>query len=421
MDYFFIIFIIATAVGLFLFWKFVKFLYKKLVGILPKVDESQKFREGDPAADISGKFEDTVRELEAERLIYYTKTKGLFKRAFLRAWLVISFIFIALAITLSESDQVDVIMFIGPIIGSALLSAIGVGIYTLIKKGTNLSNFTRILKKELVSKIVKEVNPNLTFYDEGIDEEEFNKADIFPDHKNTSLKSEDKIEGLIDATKVIISECIKQGRVSSTHRTNVKVKGVTVSRGRMETGQDDDIIEYFRGLFIQLELKSTSISTLLKVVPANRVRKEVKTGFDFKGRAHLIKPVSEYDLLKGILELENKPYEIYCSEKDEASQLVNDTFIKVLDFIYDKYYGKRESNDGNSAIGSLLFKERAVYITIRDSMLYMALDWNKDMFEPDMLLKKNLEESGIAQEIYEDLLFINQVIKEVNLFNKVAV
>lgn len=421
MDNFTIIFIVVAAVGIFLFWKMAKFFYKKLVGILPKPDESQSFKEGDQAADISGKFADTVKKLEAERLIYYNKTKGLFKRAFLRAWLVISFVFIALALTLSESKEIDPIMFIGPLVGSALLSSIGAGIYTLVKKGTNLSKFTRQLKQELVAEVVKAVNPNLTFYDEGIEEEEFNRADIFPDARNTSLLSEDKITGTIEGTKVVISECIKRGIGSHSSRTDVKVKGVTVSRGSREYSQGHNTIEYFRGLFIQLDLNNISISAPLKIVPANRVRKEVKTGFNVKGRGQFIKPVNADDRLDNLQDLENKPYEIYCSAKDDAEQIVNEAFIKVLDFIYSKYYGKRESNDGNSAIGNLLFKERAVYMTIRENMLYLALDWNKDMFEPDMLLKKNLVESGIAQEIYEDLLFINQVIKEVNLFNKVAV
>ena len=421
MDNFTIIFIVVASLGIFIFYKLVKLFIKKLVGLASKQDEGKKFVEGELADDIAEKFAATVEKLEAERAVYYGKTKGLFKRAFFKTWLGLAFVFIALAITLNETGEINAVVFIGPSVMAALLSLIGAGIYTLVKKGGNSTEFTQKLKQELVAKIVNVVNPNLEFYGDGIKEEEFNKADIFPDGKNnTSLKSEDKIEGTIDGTKVIISECIKQGRVSSTTRTNLKIKGVTVSTGSLDNGDGPKYVEYFRGLFIQMDLNNMSISAPLKVVPENRVRKKVETGIDVVGRAHYIKTLLPEDKLD-LPGLENKPYSIYCGAKDEANQLVTDSFIKILDFVYEKYNHKRDSNDSNSIIGKMLFRERAVYITLRDNMLYMALDWNKDMFETDAFLKKNLIESGIAQEIYEDLMLVNQVVKEVNLFNKIAV
>lgn len=386
---------------------------------MPKQDQGKKFVEGELADDIAEKFAATVDKLEAERVIYYNKTKGLFKRAFLRSWLLISFVALALVITLTDSRLLGAPDFIGPTVMAAFLSLIGAGIYTLVKKGSNSTEFTRKLKDELVAKIVEVVNPNLAFYGGGIKEEEFDNADIFPDGKNsTTLISDDKIAGTIDGREVIISECIKRGRVNPTTRTNLKVKGVTVSRGHVDFGDGPEYIEYFRGLFIQMELKNMDVSAPLKVIPGKRVRKKVETGFEVEGRVKFIKPLDPEDKLDNIPE--DKPYEIYCSEKSEATQLVTENFIKVLDFVYSKYYQKRDSNDSNSIIGKMLFRERAVYITLRGNMLLMAIDWNKDMFETDAFLKKNLVESGIAQEIYEDLMLINQVIKEVNLFNKVA-
>jgi len=421
MDNFTLLFIITAAGGIFLFWKTVKFFYKKLVGILPKADEGKKYVEGELLDDITNKLADTIKNLEAERVIYYNKSRGLYKRAFLKTWFLIWIFFVGLALFLGDSNEVDIIMFIGPTIGAAFLALIGSGIYTLVKKGTYLNNFTRKLKQELVGEIVKIVNPNLTFYDEGIDEEEFNQADIFPDGKNTSLRSEDTIKGTIEGTNVVISECVKSGRVSSSQRTTVKVKGVTISQGNREFGQAADSIEYFRGLFIQMELKNMHIPSPLKVIPQNRIRKELKTGFVVKGYPHYIKSLNPEDRLDNNPKIDNKPYNIYCSAKDEGERLLTANFIKIIDFIYNKYYEKRESNDSNSLIGQRLFKERGVYITIRNNRLYMALEWNRDMFEPDVFLKNNLIESGLAQEIYEDLKFIDQVIKEINLFNKVAV
>jgi Protein of unknown function (DUF3137) len=421
MDYFPLIFVAVAAVGVYGLWRLGKFLFKKLVGIAPRVDEGENFTDGGSKMDVSGKFGATVRALEFERLKYYNKTKGLFKRSFFRTWFVMATIFIGILLSVTDAGDVNLVLFVGPLIITAFLSLVGAGIYSLVKKGSASDAFTRKLKQEIVAEIVKAVDPGMKYNDAGITEAEFDKADIFPTGKNTSLSSEDKIEGIVDGSSVIISECKKTGIGSATREfTEIKVKGVTISnqRGNYEGGHDT--VEYFRGLFVQMELKNISLGAPLKIIPNNRLGKEVQTGIQVMGGRHLIKTPNPDERLDGILALVDKPYTIFCSAKDEATALITSNFLRVLDFIYGKYHKKRESNDINSVIGKFLFKDRAVYITIHDQMLYLALDWNKDMFETDTFLKKSLIESGIAQEIYDDLQFIVQILKEINLFNKVV-
>ena len=79
---------------------------------------------------------------------------------------------------------------------------------------------------------------------------------------------------------------------------------------------------------------------------------------------------------------------------------MNDKFLKVADFILGKY------------------EYKDVFISINKNKLYLALSWNQDMFETDAFLKKSLLESKIAEKVHQDILFINQAIKEVNLINK---
>jgi len=43
----------------------------------------------------------------------------------------------------------------------------------------------------------------------------------------------------------------------------------------------------------------------------------------------------------------------------------------------------------------------------------VALSWNQDMFETDVFLKKSIVESGIADKVYKDITFINQLLNEV--------
>jgi hypothetical protein len=421
MDIFLIsVIIIISITGIFLFWKLSRFLFKKLVGVLPKEDDGNDFFQARSEGNIEVQFEHIIKRLEAERLVYYAKTKGLFKRTFLKVWAILAIIFIALSILLIEDKGLNPAMFIGPIFGAAFLSLIGSGIYTAVKKGNTLNEFTKHFKKMFVSQLVYYVNPNFSFSEEGISEEVFDSADLFPSGFS-SFKSEDKIIGNIDGNKVTISQCLKRGKAIIRESTKLKIKGVTISQDNEISGTKN-YVDYFRGLFIQLELENIHIPSTLKILPKNVLKKtDVETGIEFSGfRPEVIKTPQKEDQLKHLTELEEKSYAIFCSAKEDAERLVNLDFIKLVDFVFDRFLQKRDSNDGESILGKMLFREREVYLTICNNTLNLALGWNKDLFEPDTFLKENLIESGIAQEIYEDLTFVDHVVKEVNQFNKLA-
>lgn len=398
-----LIFGIAVVGGMFYLWyRLMRWLIKlfKKSGDL-QVNRTEEYLEkGKESPALTGKFDTIVEKLEVDRLAAKKKTKGLFKRAFLRAWGVMGGTAIILTLTLTEGE-IDPVAIIGPSVMTAFLAAIGSGIYTLIKKGSNRIDFVAKLKKELVSAIVKHVNPDLTFYDEGITDEEFNKADLF---RGRTVKSEDTIKGNIDGQSVIISECTNSSYSNSSRNSNSSGGSTTT---------------YFNGIFVILDLIHINVSSPIKIVPSRISGGEFNEATGIRTRYKKMN-IDDTDKILIDPSLKKSNYEIYCTNKPEADSFINETSLKVLDYIFDKYEKEKETLFKDVPFLKEFKTKSGVYISIVENKLYLALDWNQDMFEPDVFLNKNLMESGIAQTIYKDLLFINQVVKEVNLLNKVS-
>jgi uncharacterized membrane protein len=418
MENFEIIFIVIAILGLFLFWKLARLIFKKITALAPKLDDSKDFAQSNSESNINVQFELTLKRLEADRLEFLAKNQGLFKRSFRKFWLILALIFIALGYSLSPDKTIDAFLFIGPIIASSALAAIVAGIYTLFKKGKMLAEFSKKLKKDFVSQLVYYVNPKLRFKEEGITEEEFDSADLFPSTV-TSFTSEDKILGTVEDCKLTVSECVKRGKAILREETKLKIKGHTVSRD-IEHGYTSTYVDYFRGLFIQLELKNINLSSTLKIVPDNLLKKEVQTGIEFTGfRPELLKAIPEENRLNHRTELEGKNYAMFCSAKEEAEKVANSEFISLVDYIFDQFHIKRDSNASDSFFGKSLFLERKVFLCIKGNILYLSIAWNRDLFEPDAFLKKSLTESNLAQEFYQDLKLIDDLTKEIARFSAI--
>ncbi len=401
VDIGFLIFGIVVVGGMFYLWyrlmRWIVKLFKKSGEL--QADSTESYNEkGKEAPALSGKFDALVEKLEVDRLAAKKKTKGLFRRSFLKTWGVIGGIFLILSLTLSEVEITAESFFV-PLIPSAVIAALSAGIYTLFKKGSSRIDFVKKLKNELVSEIVKHINPDLTFSDEGITKEEFMRADLF---RGRDVKSEDTIKGRIDGQNVIISECTNSSYSSSGRNSN--------SSGSTTT--------YFNGIFVILDLVHINVSSPIKIVPSRVSGGEFNETTGIRTR---YKKMNIEDVDKIILDpsLKKSNYEIYCSDKQDADSFINETSLKVLDYIFDKYEKEKETLLKDIPFLKEFKIKSGVYISIVENKLHLAIDWNQDMFEPDMFLNKNLVESGIAQTIYKDLLFINQVVKEVNLLNKV--
>lgn len=368
-------------------------------------DSSSKFVQDAPK--LSSEFDGIVKKLEKERVKAVSKTKGLFKRSFLKSWLTISGLFIIMQLTIGANDAELLPMLIGISLMSAALSGIGAGIYTLIKKGTSLVKFTSQLKKDLVSKIVKQVNPDLTFYEDGIRPEDFKKMGLF---RGENISSEDTIKGIIDGQEVVISEC-----KSSSSSTGSSNSSFTV---------------YFKGLFVQVQLKEINLSTPLHIVPTHKVERNFKRinafgNFGGHKRGNYLQIEEEDRVVLTSLQ-DNNEYQIFSKNKTEAENLITPNFIKVVNFIFNKYIKANSEMEEfavmlrKADLYGKLIGEKGIYLSIVEDKLYLALEWNQDLFDPDVFMKNNLEESGIAHQTHSDLIFINQMVNEINLLNKIS-
>lgn len=392
MDHFLLIFIVVTALGVFAFWKGIKSFLSFLKKFKPHVDSSKTYLDDDKGSVLPSAFDQIIKSLEKQRIISFNKIKGLFKRSFLKTWFVLAFLFFVLAALIGEqTEEVDSAMIIGPLMISFFLSLTGSGIYALVRKGQIKSKFSKLIKKELVAKVVKHVNPNLNFTETGIDESVFQAADLF---LGKTFRSEDSIHGTVEGQKVTVSEC----HIETT----------------VKTGKDSSMTYvYFNGMFVQLDLQM-NLSSSLKIIPRINVENERKhEQFSFSNLKGMFKNLENpsNNQSYGTLKIHNANKKvatpIFEGEKysvfglTEVEKNLTPNFHKVIDFILAK------------------FEYRDVFISINNGHFYLAISWNQNMFDSDSIMKESLLESGLVDKIHQDLLFINQIIKEVSLMNKI--
>lgn len=368
-------------------------------------DSSSKYMQGE-LPSLPPEFDSIIKSLDKEREIAYKKTKGLFKKSFIKVWLGVIAI-TTITVFIFSGDR-SIIFGVGGFLGAAA-SAIGAGTYTLLKKGSALIDISLKMKKELVSKIVKVVNPALDFSEKGVSKEEYEKAGLVSGSK---FKSEDSITGTINGQNVIISEC-----QLTTYRSGNRNSGTSTSSVEVT----------FNGVFIQLELSSINLSSPLTVIPSFALSSDfIKVLGSFKTNqptlaSYRVK-VEEKDKISIDPALQKSEYEFFCKDKQVATSFINQARLKILDYIFDKYKDERESST-NSFLKDFPINldknaRSGVYISFVGNKLNLALDWNEDLFEVNAL-KESIEETGLAQKVYRDLLFINQIINEVSLLDKV--
>lgn len=316
------------------------------------------------------------KKLESARLAAVGKTKGLFKRAFLRSWLVLSVGLIGLGLLISENEGFEIVQVIGPVMISLFLGLIGGGIYTLVRKGSSNMKLPQITKNSLIPKIVAFVNPDLTFSEKGITRKEFNEADLF---EGPFFYGEDSIEGTQEGAKVHFSECMSKSK----------------------------LMVYFNGPFVQIDMKEINVSTPLKFFPsfiAEDMREKIR---NYKGVKKwrpmpTIKNAEEDRVLlkdKG----QDPRYEIYCKSKSEAEALLKPSLLKFIGDIYDKY------------------DEKSIFISLNKNKCYLALgyDQHRNMFDTSTWLQNDLVKTKFADQMHSDAILANQLMTDIGKINKI--
>ncbi len=372
-------------------------------------DSSAKYMQGDTPA-LPSEFDAIISSLDQERESALKKTKGLFKKSFIVIWP--SFIAFTAILVLIFSGDTAIIFGVGGFLGS-FGSAIAAFIYMGIKEGNVMDGFATKLKKELVSKIVKHVNPMLTFSEEGISKEEYEKAGLIYGSK---FKSEDSIRGNLNGHNVVISECqLTVTRSSGPSRRNRS------SNSSQNTSHTDIT---FNGIFMQIELASINLASPITIIPKFALATTLQrliSNFIPSGSsmASTSVRVQEQDLILIDSDLQKSDYEFFCNDPEVAKSFINQARLKVLDFIFDKYKDVRDSSANDFIAGIDKDANSGIYMSIVNNTLYIALDWNEDLFEPKSSLKREIGKSKLAEKIHRDILFINQIINEASLLDKV--
>ncbi len=372
-------------------------------------DSSAKYMQGDTPA-LPSEFDTIIKSLDQEREVAYKKTKGLFKKLFFIIWP--SFIAFTAILVFIFSGDTSIIFGVGGFLG-AFGSAIAAFIYMSIVEGKIHNAFASKLKKELVSRIVKEVNPNLSFNEIGISKEEYDRAGLIYGSK---FKSEDSIKGNLNGHNVVISEC--QLTVTRTS----KIRKSSSASNSSQNSSSTDIS--FNGIFIQVELASINLASPITIIPkfalATTLERLVSTFMSNSSSvASSSVKVQEQDLITIDSALQKSDYEFFCKDPEVAQSFINQARLNVLDFIFDKYKDVRASAANDLIAGIDKDANSGIYMSIVNNTLYIALDWNEDLFEPKSSLKREIGESKLAEKIHRDILFISQIINEASLLDKV--
>lgn len=325
------------------------------------------------------------KKLEEARLAAFNATKGLFKRAFFKSWIVLSVVITLMVILPFEADGFDIGNVIGPVAISLFLSLAGAGIYVLIRKISYNYKFESLSKKSLVPKIIAFVNPDLTFSNKGILKKEFDKAELF---RGLPI-SEDTIEGTIEGTKIIFSECTVKGSFSVN----------------------------FKGPFIQIDMKHLNVSTPLKIFPSIIIENH-RALTKHQKKTHGRRPgksieFDEKDRVLTNLNSKYPKYEFYCKSEQEAKNLLTPQLLKVVEFFYTKY------GDKNIFISFHQDKCYLAYSKKGESYIDIPQEEDNDMFDTSTFLKENLVDSHFADQVHRDAQFVNTLIKEISLINAV--
>ncbi len=377
MDPIILVFIALAGLIMYGIYFLLSKIWKKLKGFA----EQKRIPQGENTTNLdTSKFSKIIEELEQTRIQLAGKTKGLFKRAYLKTFVLLFLVFLLFAALLGKESNDITPMIFGSIMMGAVLGAIGAGIYTLIKKGSNREKFANELKEKLVSAIVQDVDSNLQFTKDGITKESFNEVPMF---RGDVFVSEDSIKGKVDDLTVTLSECTQRN-----NQTSSKHPGVV----------------YFYGLFAVIEFPNPIYAGIFRAVPKIEVFPGQNKVGDFLERGMQKNPFVWKRTEKEVKQEQfaDKPYSIFSPDPEATEAFINDKLIKLLDFIYSKY-------DQNKP-----------YLWLKDNKVYFAIEWYEGLFEPDYFLNKSLKENdGLAEKIHRDILNIYQVIQELKLFKEV--
>jgi hypothetical protein len=271
---------------------------------------------------------------------------------------------------------VILIVLIGRIEGSAtsyfqiLLGVLAIVLISITSKKYRL-NF----KNQIVLKITAFVDDNLVYSPEGfVSREEFTRSGIFQKFCN-DFKGEDHFQGKIGKTAIEFSEVV--GRHVSTSGTGSK--------------QKKHYTLIFKGVFFVADFnKNFKGYTLILPDTAERMLGKMGQNLQaFSSRGELVR-------------LENPEFEkefcVYSSDQVEARYILSPSLMqRIVEF-------KRKW-------------DTKVYLSFRDSKVYIAIKLDKNLFEPRLF--KSIVDYKFMEENIRFLILLTGIVEDLNLNTRI--
>jgi len=257
----------------------------------------------------------------------------------------------------------------------AVVVILGLGFYFFFVVKKQYKEYRIYFKQNVVKEIVRMINPSWQYSSEGrVTESDYDRSQLF----NTRLDSyegDDLVKGQIEKTDFIFSELHTQYKTTKTD-----------SDGKTET----EWHTVFKGLFAHADFN-----------------KEIK-GRTFVLPEHASKQFNKFGMSKSdggkteLVKLENPEFEkifkVYGTDQIESRYILTPTMMEAMVNIYKQY-------------------KRRVYFSFIGSRVYIAMSFDKDLFEPRII------KSGVRFEDMEQMnsqfSLIQILVREMNLNTRI--
>ena len=316
------------------------------------LDELKDFFTNELSADL--------KQMEAER-------QKVIQNTMIAIGVVVFLGLIGSVVMLSQGAPPFALLFV--VIGGTVIGGIA---FAFIGKG-----YKREFKRRIIPKIVKFVEPGLSYNPEDtIDQSTFKSSKLFTQGIDR-YSGEDLVQGRLDKTNVVFSE------VHAEYKTTT-----TDSKGRTQTHWHT----IFRGLFFIADFnKHFRGQTLVLPDSAEKM---------FGGFGKMLQSwnVGRPDLVN----LEDPEFErefvVYGNDQIEARYILSTSLMRrILDF-----KNKADSN---------------IYLSFTGSKVYVAIPINRNMFEPKYFSK--VDSFDPIFDYYRDLTFAVSIVDELNLNTRI--
>ena len=265
--------------------------------------------------------------------------------------------------TYSSFNDEDILVF-----GGFAYVALGGIIYKFMIK-----DYTSVFKEKIISPLIDSLDEKLNYHkDLHISEHLFNRSKLFSSPDRYS--GNDLVKGEIQDTKIRFSDFHAEKR----HKN---------SKGK------DNWSTIFKGLFIVAEFNKNFIGETV-VLPDTAQ----STFGNLIGHWLQSKNLSRDELVKmDDVEFEKK-FVVYSDDQIEARYILSHSIMKKL-VIFEKKFG------------------HPLYISFVKNHIHMAINYNKDMFEPSIFT--SLLEYKVAMEYVDTLHLVSAIIEELKLNQRI--